>query len=119
MYSVRSLLKTPGFTIVAIIVLALGIGANTAVFTVVNAVLLRPLPYPKSDRLMMLWQTNPRFQLEIDTLPVTPGDFMDWREQSTAFEQVSAFGTGHLAITGSGQPERISAASVSANFFEL
>jgi putative ABC transport system permease protein len=118
-YGVRSLSKSPGFTVVAIIVLALAIGANTAIFTVVNAVLIRPLPYPNSDRLVMLWETNPRFQIGVDTLPVTPGDFMDWREQGSAFEDVLALAAGHLNLSGLGEPERISAASVSPNFFRL
>jgi putative ABC transport system permease protein len=118
-YSVRSLLKTPGFTAVAVIVLALGIGANTAIFTVVNSVLLRPLPYPDSDRIVMLWETNPRFQIGIDTLPVTHGNFMDWREQNSVFEYVCALGAGRWDFTGSGEPERISGATVSSNFFRL
>jgi putative ABC transport system permease protein len=118
-YGVRSLINTPGFTAVAIVVLTLGIGANTAIFTVVNAVLLRPLPYPESERLVMLWETNPRFQIGIDTLPVTHGNFMDWREQNSVFEYVSALGVGRWSLTGSGEPERISGASVSPNFFKL
>lgn len=118
-YSARSLMKTPAFTAVAIVVLALAIGANTAIFTVVNAVLIRALPYPNSDRLVMLWETNPRFQIGIDSLPVTPGTFMDWREQSSVFEHISALGAGHFNLSGSGEPERISGASVSANFFRL
>ena len=99
--------------------LALGIGANTAIFTIVNAVLLRPLPYPDSDRLAMLWETNPRFKISVDTVPVTHGNFMDWREQNNVFEHVSAMGVGRWNLTGSGEPERISGASVSANFFKL
>ncbi|MEK6405678.1 MAG: ABC transporter permease [Acidobacteriota bacterium] len=118
-YSIRSLIKTPGFAAVAVIVLALGIGANTAIFTVVNAVLLRPLPYPGSDQLVMLWETNPRFQIGVDTLPVTHGNFMDWREQNSVFEYVSALGVGRWNLTGMGEPERISGASVSLNFFRL
>ena len=118
-YGVRSLIKTPGFTAVAVIVLALGIGANTAIFTVVNAVLLRPLPYPDSDQLVMLWETNPRFQIGIDTLPVTPGGFMDWREQNSVFEYFSALGVGRWNVSGAGEPERISGASVSPSFFRL
>lgn len=118
-YGVRSLIKTPGFTAVAVIVLALGIGANTAIFTVVNAVLLRPLPYPDSDHLVMLWETNPRFQIGVDTLPVTHGNFMDWREQNSVFEHVSALGAGRWNLTGAGEPDRISGASVSSNFFRL
>jgi len=118
-YGVRSLLKTPAFTAVALVVLALAIGANTAIFTVVNGVLLRPLPYPDSERLVMLWETNPRFQIGIDTLPVAAGDFVDWREQNNSFEQVCAFGATHLNLNGVGEPERISAASVSPSFFRL
>ena len=118
-YSFRSLLQTPGFTAVAVLVLALGIGANTAIFTVVNAVLLRPLPYPGSEQLVMLWETNPRFQIGVDTLPVTHGNFMDWREQNSVFENVSALGAGRWNLTGAGEPERISGASVSPNFFRL
>ena len=93
-YGVRSLIRTPSFTAVAVIVLALGIGANTAIFTVVNAVLLRPLPYPDSDRLVMLWETNPRFQIGIDTLPVTPGGFMDWREQNSVLNMSPRWASG-------------------------
>ncbi|MFY9570625.1 MAG: ABC transporter permease [Blastocatellia bacterium] len=118
-YGVRSLLKSPGFTAVAIVVLTLGIGANTAIFTVVNAVLLRPLPYSSPERLVMLWETNPRFQIGVDTVPVTPGDFMDWRELNGVFEYVSAFGATNLSLTGAGEPEVIGGASVSGNFFRL
>src|SRR6185295_18380511 len=118
-FGVRALIKTPGFTAVAVIVLALGIRANAAIFTVVNSVLLRPLPYPGSEQLVMLWETNPRFQIGIDTLPVTHGNFMDWREQNRVFEYVSALGAGRWGLTGAGEPERLSGASVSPNFFRL
>lgn len=118
-YGIRSLIKTPSFTAIAVIVLALGIGANTSIFTIVNAVLLRPLPYPGSDQLVMLWETNPRFQIGIDTLPVTHGNFMDWREQNSVFEYFTALGVGSWGLTGAGEPERISGASVSPNFFRL
>lgn len=118
-YSLRALKRTPAFTAASVIVLALGIGASTSIFTVVNAVLLRPLPYPESDRLVMLWETNPRFQIAGDALPVTPGSFMDWREQNTSFEQVAAFGSSQLNLSGTGEPERVACASVSGKFFEL
>src|SRR4029453_8797569 len=118
-YGVRSLTKTPAFTIIALIALALGIGANTAIFTVINTVLLRPLPYPDSDRLAMLWETNPRFQIGVDTLPVAPGNVMDWREEKSVFEELSAVGPGRVNISGDGEPERINGASVSVNFFTL
>jgi putative ABC transport system permease protein len=100
-------------------VLALGIGANTAIFTVVNSVLLRPLPYPESDRIEMLWETNPRFQIGVDTLPVTHGNFMDWREQNSVFEEVAALGAGRVNLSGEGRPERLNGANVSTNFFRL
>lgn len=103
----------------ALAILTLGIGASTSIFTVVSAVLIRPLPYPESDRLVMVWETNPRFQIGIDTLPVTPGSFMDWREQNNCFDQVAAFGASQINLSGGGEPERIAGASVSANFFEL
>jgi putative ABC transport system permease protein len=118
-YSLRALKRTPAFTAASVIVLALGIGASTSIFTVVNAVLLRPLPYPESDRLVMLWETNPRFQIAGDALPVTPGSFMDWREENSSFEQVAAFGSSQLNLSGGGEPERVACASVSANFFAL
>jgi putative ABC transport system permease protein len=118
-YGFRTLGRAPGFTTVVVIVLALGIGANTAIFTVVNAVLLRSLPYPDSDQLVMLWETNPRFQIGIDTLPVTAGDFVDWKEQNDVFEHVSAFGARRFNLTGGGEPEQIGGVSVSANFFRL
>src|SRR6185436_12327698 len=99
----------------------LGIGASTSIFTVVNSVLLRPLPYLEPDRLVMLWENNPRFKIAGDALPVTPGSFMDWREENSSFEQVAAFGSSQLNLSGSGsgEPERVACSSVSANFFEL
>jgi putative ABC transport system permease protein len=118
-YGVRTLLKTPTFTIVAALVLALGIGANTAIFTVVNTLLLRPLPYPDSSKLVMLYETNPRFQIGVDTLPVTAGNFVDWRDQNTVFEHVCSVGAGRWNLTGGGEPERIAGASVSPDFFRL
>jgi len=118
-YSVRALKRTPAFTAASVIVLALGIGASTSIFTVVNAVLLRPLPYLESDRLVMLWETNPRFKIAGDALPVTPGSFMDWREENSSFDQVAAFGSSQLNLSGGGEPERVACATVSANFFEL
>src|SRR6185436_13454478 len=85
-FAFRMLLKTPGFTAVAVLTLALGIGANTAIFSVVHAVLLRPLPYPDPDRLVMLWERNP--QLGFEQEQVTPANFTDWRDQNQVFEQM-------------------------------
>src|SRR5438046_2261741 len=86
-YGVRKLLKQPGLTLVAVITLALGIGANAGVFSVVNAVLLRPLPYGEPNRLVMLWERNPRRGFEQEN--VTPPDFADWQEQQRSFEPLA------------------------------
>ena len=88
-YALRSIAKKPLFYAVAMLTLALGIGANAAIFTVVNAVLLRPLPYPQPDRLMMVWTYNPRqgFDKDVGTYP----NFEDWRRASTSFERMSAY----------------------------
>ena len=88
-FAFRQLLKNPGFTAVAVLTLALGIGANTAMFSVINAVLLRSLPYPNSDRLVQIWQTNPRANRW--GAWVSYPDFLDWRQQNTTFEEVGAF----------------------------
>lgn len=106
--------KSPGFAIVCIIVLALGIGANTAIFSVVNAVLLRPLPYNDSEKLLLLWEKAP----DMDTSVSYP-NFMDWRNQSTVFEQIAAFRWDSFNLTGSGEPERLKGRMVSASFFKL
>ena len=88
-FGVRTLLKNRGFTFVAVLALALGIGANTAIFSVVNAVLLRPLPFERSDRLVMVWEK--RMQLGRERNVVSPPDFYDWRAQNQVFEDMAAF----------------------------
>ena len=89
-YTLRTLLQARGFTFVAVLTLALGIGANTAMFSVVNAVLLRPLPYPDPDRLVWVALNNRRFHFEASSAP----DFSDWRDQARSFEEM----TGYLDI---------------------
>src|SRR4051812_31032370 len=86
-FALRQLLKNPGFTAVAVLTLALGIGANTAIFSVVNGVLLKPLPYPKPERLVTLWERSP--ERGVDQERISGPNFMDWREQSSSFEQMS------------------------------
>src|SRR5437867_8825403 len=114
-YGFRMLLKRPGFTAVAVLALALGIGANSAIFSVVNTILLRPLPYQKPDQLVWVWDV----QTQIDKTPASYPEYLDWRDQSRAFEQLSAFYRTNLNLTGAGEPERIQSARVSANFFTL
>ncbi len=113
------LIKSPGFTFVAVLVLALGIGANSAIFSVVNAVLLRPLPYDHPERLALVWETNDKIQIGFDLLPASAGSFTDWRNQSQSFEDLSLIDGENFNITGSGAPEQISGARVSASFFKL
>src|SRR5215217_834181 len=114
-YGVRMLLKHPGVTAIAVITLALGIGANTAIFSVVNAVLLNPLPYKEPDRLVALWENVPSH----GRWRVAPANFFDWKKQNTVFEDVAAFGGSSLTLTGDGEPEQLGGARVSAGYFAV
>jgi len=116
-YGARMLLRKPGFTLIAIITLALGIGANTAIFSVVNAVLLRPLPYEESERLVVLYETNP--QQGRDEMSVSYPNFADWRAQSQSFEQLAACLYGGMILTGKDEPARLQVVAVSADFFAM
>jgi putative ABC transport system permease protein len=118
-YALRTLLKNPGFTAVAVIALALGIGANTAIFSVVNAVLLRPLPYTNADRLVMIWATNPLLQLGIDNIPASAANYAEWRDRNQVFENVSALDAITFNLTSGGEPEKVACARVSSSFFQL
>jgi MacB-like periplasmic core domain len=116
-FAVRMLLKKPGFSLVAVVTLALGIGANTAVFTVVNAALLRGLPYRDPERLLHLWETTPK--KEFPQREASYPDFLDWR-QSQSFEGMAAYsGGGGMTLTGRGEPERLVTVNVTANFFKV
>ncbi|MCI0407776.1 MAG: ABC transporter permease, partial [Acidobacteria bacterium] len=114
-YGLRILLKNPGFTAVAVATLAVGIGANTAIFSVVNGVLIRPLPYPASDRLVMVWNTYPRMGLLKAGL--SGPDFADRRDQSRVFENLGVYADANLNLTGGGDPERIQGVRISAGVF--
>ena len=118
-YTVRMLIKRPGFTVVAILALALGIGANTAIFSVVNAVLLRPLPYENPEQLVMMWETNPRLKLGYDEVSVAPANFIDWKNQNSVFQEVAAFWPNTFNLAGAGQPERLEGVDVSAGLFSM
>lgn len=117
-YGLRLMLKRPGFTTIVLIVLALGIGANTAIFSVVNSVLLRPLKYPDSDRILTLWENHIRREGPAREWTSPPG-FQDWREQSSIFEHVAAVNNWGPTLTEKGEPEMLPGASVSYNAFSV
>jgi putative ABC transport system permease protein len=114
-YALRMVRKTPAFTAVVVLTLALGIGANTAIFSVVDTVLLRPLPYKESDRLVVVWEKPPKGTRN----SVSAANFLDWRDQNKVFEQLVAVGVGNFNLSGRDQPEQISGMRVSAGFFEM
>ena len=114
-FGVRSLLKRPGFTAIAIITLALGIGANTAIFSVVNALLLRPLPFKEPARLVQVWEAN--FKRGRNTMEVSYPNFADWRDQNQVFEQIAAYSDKTFNLTDTGEPERIQGEIVSPSLF--
>ena len=116
-YGIRSLLKRPGFAAVAVITLALGIGANSAMFSVVNAVLLRPLSYPESDRIVLLEGVNPPQGITQSNMSIP--DFADWQEQNQVFEQIAGFVTGGSLLTSGDETERVRGTDVTADFFPL
>jgi predicted permease len=115
-YGLRTLRRSPGFTAVATLTLALGIGANTAIFSIVDAVLLRPLPFPDSDRLALIWATDTRAGDREDVASYP--DFEDWKAQSASFSSLAAFTTRSLAISGGGEAALVPAMQVSPGFFE-
>src|SRR5690349_2422695 len=116
-YGLRTLLKKPSFALVAVTTLALGIGANTAIFSVVNAVLLRPLPFKDQDRVVVAWNRGAE-AAGGDRTPLAVTDLLDWRTQSKSFENVSAYQQRYFNYTGGDSPERVRGAGVAADFFE-
>lgn len=116
-YGFRMLAKKPSFTAVAVLALTLGIGANSAIFSVVNTVLLKPLPFKDPDRLMMVWEDNTKLGFPKDT--PAPANFADWRDQNGVFESMAAIATQTFNLTGVGEPEKLEGQRVSASFFPL
>jgi putative ABC transport system permease protein len=112
-YAFRMLAKSPGFTLVAVLTLALGIGANTAIFSVVNAVLLRPLPYPEPNRLVFLGEWSE----QIPEMSISMANFNDWRNQNKVFESMVAYQNDNVVLTGRGEPERLRLRRITAGFF--
>ncbi|HVJ25938.1 MAG TPA: ABC transporter permease, partial [Vicinamibacterales bacterium] len=117
-YAIRMLRKTPGFTAVAVLTLALGIGANTAIFTVVNTLLLRPLPYGDPGRLVMVWQDFRARGGPADEW-ATPGNVADWRAARDLFENVAAIGGWRPTYTGGAEPEPLPGEQVSHEYFHV
>ena len=116
-YAGRMLLYRPGFTLIAVLTLALGIGANTALFSVINSVLLRPLPYAQADRLVLLWGNFQK--LKMAHVPAKAAEFLDYQARNQSFEQVAAYSLRNLTLTGLAQPEPVRTAHVSANLLPL
>src|SRR5258708_18016571 len=116
----RLLRKSPGFSIVAIITLALGIGVNTAMFGALNAFLLRPFPFRDPDRLTMLWEKNPKLQgFLAERVPTCLKNYFEWRDQAKSFSEMTAYQGAHFALTGVSKPEQLDAQKVSPDFFAM
>lgn len=119
-YGLRVLRKNPGFAAAAILVLALGIGANTAIFSLVSAVLLRPLPLPEPDRLMLVWHVPPAKSFPgVTRFSVSTANYLDWQKQNHVFEKMAAFGRSAMNLTGGAQPESLTVGAGTADFFSV
>ncbi|HVG32677.1 MAG TPA: ABC transporter permease [Pyrinomonadaceae bacterium] len=116
-YAIRMLVRKPGFTVVAVLTLALGIGANTAIFSVVNAVLLRPLPFQDADRIATFWQSNTKNSVKRED--VSPANFFDWRDRSRSCTELAAAMPYGYSLTGGEEPEAFRAWRVTTGFFEV
>src|SRR5687768_6560405 len=118
-YGLRSLIKSPGFALAGVIILGLGIGVNSAIFTVVNAVVLKPLQFADADRIMRLWQTPPQSLFNTPIFSISPANFIDWEEQNQVFEHVAIFRTGRQTLTGHGEPDSVLTMRASAAFLPI
>ncbi|MGE0102205.1 MAG: ABC transporter permease [Blastocatellales bacterium] len=116
-FGIRMLRKTPGFTLIAILTMGLAIGATTAIFSIMNVVLLKPLGFSDSARIVAVWEKVP--DGEQSRFRVAPGNFFDWKERSRSFEKLAAFGSSARTLTGVGDPQQLRGAVVSADYFEL
>ena len=119
-FGIRSLMHAPGFTLAAVVILGLGIGANSTIFTLVNAVVLRPLPFANADRIMRLWQTPPPSLFPgTSTFPLSPANFIDWETQNQVFERMAMYRGARRALTGQGEPDAVVTYRASANFLPI
>src|SRR5256885_5852230 len=117
-FGIRSLISRPTFTSIAVITLALGIGANTAIFSVVNATLLRPLPFKDPDRIVMVWGYIPKLARNADKFPSSAGNYLGLVKQAQTLQELAAFRQWSWQLTHAGDPEQLQGVRVSANFFE-
>jgi putative ABC transport system permease protein len=113
------LTRRPGFTAVVVLTIALGVGANSVIFSAVNAILLRPLPYKNPEQLAVIWETNPQVNVGVDNLPVSSPDFFDFRNQSQSFDGIVAFRAQGFNLSTGGDPERVDGTRISAEFFQV
>ena len=119
-YGARTLGKSPGFALAGIVILGLGIGVNSAIFTVVNAVVLRPLPFAQADRIVRLWHTPPQSTFPgMRTFSLSPANFLDWEAQSTSFEAMAIYRGGQPTLTGRGEPTAVQSLRASASFLPI
>ena len=116
-YALRVMRRSPGFSLAAVLTLALGMGANTVMFSVLYTVLLRPLPYPQPDRLVQIWETEPRQGQSRG--PVSPYNFLQWQKSSQTFSEIATYSYNPLVLSGLKTPVRINGEFVSADFFKV
>src|SRR5258708_4586966 len=116
-YAFRNLIRRPGFTAIAVITLAIGIGANTAIFSFINALLLKPLPFPDLDRVVAVWDKIPSRGVERNE--VTVADYLDWRAQNRTFEQLGIYRWWSTNLTGADSPEPVQGFQVPPNFLTV
>src|SRR5262245_20721882 len=114
-YGVRTLLRSPGFAAVAVMTLALGIGANSAIFSFVDGAMLRPLPYPDADRIVQVWEKPPRFLRNV----ISALNYLDWKSSSSSFEALAAATGGSMTLSGVDEPVLLRAGRVSAAYFDV
>ena len=119
-FALRSLRKAPGFAVAALLVLALGIGANTSIFSIVNGVLLRPLPFAEPDRLVQLWHTPPAKQFPgMTKFSLSAANYLDWEQRNDVFEKSAVYAFANFRITGSGEAQELQAGRVEPTFFDV
>jgi putative ABC transport system permease protein len=116
-FGVRTLIRRPGFAIVAVLTLGFGMGATTAVFSLIDGVLLKPLPFREPERLVTVWETRPRFNLA--RIEAAPLNYVDWTREVRAFDSLAAYVNGFVNLTGAGTPERLAIAQVTPNLLPM